>query len=991
MIPFLTRLFAQAIAVKDDPHLQDGVHFFAHPTLDGLPITPLAVSRVHLGPGARNMPLRTDVVWRDEDGRSYTPPFTVSPGRPVTAHLPAGKHCVWARVYGEPRVVRTLTMLFRAVGLASTGDEDAPVAIRSEAPYDVAASHLVKVRVEGTGTVHGIEWLDEQDVIDRTKPTNWRVLSLPISRALNYQDAGTVDRVAESDARVAAGAPKAFGLHERPDPDTPEAAVPIAQTQRQILEKYRVNERFKPFRPALQQMLDSPDPARHTLVTEGVVGTDSEGHPITSRMELSTLAMILGSLIDPGIARKLGFADLDATQPGEDGEVVAYIITARFAGRPVKASTGEGSLADGLLATEGPVDVSVVAAATLGAPPDRPERVSIGPVDPGRWTPDPEENEEPGAVRRTIQIPVGGMGRATALAVAREQGAHWRTLSTRIGVLTPPRYAPVLPTVAVSGRGVRLGADPVVIDTGAPPAGYRLRVAQVDLFGRFGRWVHRDVPPKPRPLPPLAALEADYLHADPDSGEVSGEVRVRVPLPEALQAGAWPVVNVHLEFEHRTGSWEAMGVDPLPASGPAVRFVFDGPPLERAETRSARVRARFEDAAGQLGPVATWTPLALFDARPPPAPEIDPTLTYGSRPDALGLSRLSLSWEGRPGAWGYRVLFADETRLVARTAGLEVEGPDAARAEQIQAHEARFPRKLFTLLTGEALPRTARMRFEHQVSGALGTVCFFKVLEVTPGGVETPWREARLVARGVPNAPRPTVPLLELAAPPSVEEPVTLRVRMPRGGPHPVGFRLRRSRRESEDPQRMPIAVSGAVPPRPDPDTPSTFEIVDPGGSEDTDAQLLPWHRYTWLVEVRAPSYPTETMDLGGEHGPLPGDWSPPSAPVTAIVVGPVPEVGAVDLTATRTPVGVWIRWTHPDTLAGGELGSYQFDVLRSAPGEAPKLVGVITPFVDGSRQRDLTQVFEVLDPDPPRQAFYRVILRDPLGRRGPVATTETV
>src|SRR5690606_24183095 len=84
-------LSAQAIDGTGSPHLQPGVHYriSTHPCL-GLPLFPLAVYRLNLGPSGKAVSqsfMRTDVRWIDSHGAVLTPPFALTPDNPVRGYL----------------------------------------------------------------------------------------------------------------------------------------------------------------------------------------------------------------------------------------------------------------------------------------------------------------------------------------------------------------------------------------------------------------------------------------------------------------------------------------------------------------------------------------------------------------------------------------------------------------------------------------------------------------------------------------------------------------------------------------------------------------------------------------------------------------------------------------------------------------------------------------------------------------------------------------
>ena len=153
-----------------------------HPLL-GLPVGPSGHWEDHppqLGKGHT----RTDITWIDSHGTILTPPFTVTPVNPVTGHLPLGQTCCWAaldgRAAGSPL---HLPAPFWVEGVVPTLLGDAPVAVRSQPPYHVYASHIERVVVRGSGTVTEISWLPAS-AVDAFEP--FRTAPLPTAPGARY-------------------------------------------------------------------------------------------------------------------------------------------------------------------------------------------------------------------------------------------------------------------------------------------------------------------------------------------------------------------------------------------------------------------------------------------------------------------------------------------------------------------------------------------------------------------------------------------------------------------------------------------------------------------------------------------------------------------------------------------------------------------------------------------------------------------------------------
>ena len=254
----------QAVDGVGDAHVAAGVHYrvLTNPLI-GLPVVPLVIGKITLGELAKGH-TRRDVTWVDSHGTTLTAPFTVAPDNPVTGYLPLGQTCCWAELEGRAaggfrpplsdvptrmasrvateagagdvgrvvlrRVERPGASIlwpasvapFSLEGVVATPLGDAPVAVRSSAPYHVYASHIERVVVRGSGTVTGFSWLPASavDVFER-----FRTAPLPTGSGARY--AGPADGKDEGFKRVERGAPQRFGMHESPLAAAPVGCDPV--------------------------------------------------------------------------------------------------------------------------------------------------------------------------------------------------------------------------------------------------------------------------------------------------------------------------------------------------------------------------------------------------------------------------------------------------------------------------------------------------------------------------------------------------------------------------------------------------------------------------------------------------------------------------------------------------------------------------------------------------------------------------------------------
>lgn len=1057
----------QAVDGVGDAHLAAGVHYrvLTHPLL-GLPVVPLVIGRITLGQWAKGF-TRRDVLWVDSRNAVLTAPFTVTPDNPVVGFLPAGQTCCWAALEaspardgrpplpGRPPVVGTLERRggpsvrvvvspsfprptapvdfgvvrpgrpgrqasLRFEGVVTTPFGDAPVAVRSSAPYHVYASHLERLVVRGSGWVTGLSWLPAAAVERFEK---FRTAPLPTSSGVRY--AGPADGKDQSFERVERGAPQRFGMHESPLAGSPTACSPVGAGD----EIDRVSALTVEPATSLDRLVNDPSaPQRLLTSTENVVDQNGNSLGTSDRFVLMDL---LQGVVDPGIARWLGFLDVDEEVPAEQ-VVVAYVVDALFAPdwRQIQEELLDGTFAAGSLTDDGAAAVRrlaqlapelerlvdevggmdgpflhqrAVLAATANAPLDPPSAPLLGTPESGDWMPAPA----PTAVREiTMDLENLVPGAGTASAIAQPAGGTpvERNTKDTLGrrLLLTPRAAPGAAT-ATSG---------VLVDRLADERAGSWQIAQTDWFGRWSTRSMRNfgAAARPRPPRPTFTLTTRPPAVTTSTGPLAGVVRIEVSVPPVAGLPSGGRLLDHLELTVTADGGPTVSAHPLPVpSAPPEVLVIEVPGPELLPTASGTVIVTgiWRDTANVASDGSEPKSATLHDPRPPSPVVIPPTLTYTARPDATGRARVSLRWNPTTGQASYRVFVADETTLRAKledvAGGTLSEGdagqaPSTAQAQSLlstldaaidtpargavwDASRQLLPRRWWLQLTAEPLPRPASgpATFTHDVSGSLSVLVLYRVVAVSAASVESDFRSCPLLPRAVPNQLTPPVPTLQVlpVLGPAGELQAQLTVTVPPGPTPAVQYRLRRASAAS-DPALMQLVGGGPVPPRPAGDAaPQVFTVLDTGSSPSGPRTSLPaWQQYTWRIEVQGPPAP------GG--GPV-GEWSTPSAPVSSSILPPDPPAPVADVAITRDAAGVHVRFTHPEPLAGGatvgyvvavyrQLAGSQLRLLTSLPGQAPPPEG---------RGADVTGFFDVVDNDVEALpgTLYRVVVSDPIGR----------
>lgn len=969
-------------------------------------------------------------------------PARPSPAQPSPARVRPVQVLATARPDLELADVRDLpsrivSAPFWVEGVVATVYGDAPVAVRSSAPYHVYASHLERIVVHGSGTVTGLSWLPASAV---TKAEPFRLAPLPTTSGPRYS--GPPDGRDQGFDRVKRGAPQRFGMHESPQATSTTACGTVGAAE----EVDRIEKATIEAADTLDELIqDTSAPQRLITRTENVV--DENGNPLDGTTERFILMDLLMGAVDPGVARWLGFLDVDE-ELADPGVVVAYVVNALFApdwkairkqrldltvapdAYLVDAEAAATALAD-LAKTDpeveryigavkemgsGPfVAQRIVLAATVNVPLDRPRAPGLVTPLTGDWLP----ALAPIAVREltvTMESLRPGAGLGSAIGQPTGAAAAARNPLDTIGrrVLLTPRPAANAVT-ATSG---------LLADRGVDEFDGTWQVAQMDWFGRWSPWATQTFGPQTRPKPPRPVFTltttSPAIPTPTPTGPLAGVVRVEVSVPpvEGLPAGGRLLQHLALTVSYNGGA-PSTAVYPIatPASPPeSLVVLLTGPDLLPTESGTATFTGVWVDSANVDSDASEPKTATLHDPRPPASVVMPPTLTYTARPDVTGRARASLQWTPGAGQASYRIFFADETTLRAKlkdvVGGVNAVGdagqaPNSGQAQALldaldaaadapargavwDANRALLPRRWWLQLTHDPVPRpsSGSVTFTHDVSGSLAVLVLYRVVAVSASSVESDFRTSPLLPRGVPNLLVPPMPSLTVlpVETSSGHLQAQLRVAVPNGPTPAVRYRLRRATAASEPMLMQVVAEADLGTPRSDsPATENWYDVIDTGSSPSGNrSSLSSWVRYLWRVEVQGTPAP------GG--GP-PSEWSTPSAPTTTVVMPPDPPVAVTGMVLTRSGNEVHIGFRHPDPLAGGASTGYTIDVYRqlpgatlrhlvSIPGQLPAPVG---------RGDDVNAAFDIVDDDVAAVAgtVYKVVVTDPIGRSSPATAPQ--
>ena len=699
-------LGALALHAEDDPHLVDGVHYrlFSDPRL-GLPMRPVHVWRTNLGPHAQRAtgwlpdfpPLRHEVTWTDARGQTVVAPFTVTPDNPVTGLLPTNalSRAIWLRVETAPDAD------VRADIFRSTARGPRLLGARDTEPLSLGGSAIDGVIISGSGLVRDLTWLDVWRLALTWDELN--VMALPRDKRPRYTDPRNVDNLVQASNRVRRGAPPHVGLH-----DEPTAADAFSTSASDADDEAAKLAALAPtVSDALDALLDDLSAPQHRLTrVEELTEGDSTVAPEATYLPID---LVHTAMLEPTLARWLGFMDVDDFQPNPD-DVVVYQLWSWWAIDRTALSPAEivsflpaviGLVTDvnddndptGPTFDESPDSLPIFqlwlpAVAVGHAPPLRPEAPVVGaelaPTFPatsdglGPWLP-----AVPPAARRQATVPVSGLVPAAGLAFATQQASRITGVNERVPVRRSAfddRALRLVPAVPAQSPQPDVGR---LMHRDVPADGFTARVAQCDVFGRWSEWSERVLAPKLRPAPPEPVFDVWYTIADPDTGTLtplwgSLEARVQVPPVESLAPASHPLDRIRLTGTVGVATFtvEADVADAqddelvVEIPRPAASLLPLGAVVEAVTT------ARWIDTAGVESVESTPRVTACADARGPLTLPEPPLLEWTARPDATGRARVKLTWAPTGAQRRFRVYACDEQRILHQATALA--GGDAS-------------------------------------------------------------------------------------------------------------------------------------------------------------------------------------------------------------------------------------------------------------------------------------------------------------------------
>ncbi len=1032
-------LGAHAIDVVSDSHLSPGVHVRVtpHPRF-GLPLAPLLVYRINLGPNAKSFQgVRSDVLWRDSRGNELTAPFYVTEDNPVTGYLPVGSgiRCSWINVLGKQGQQPLHVSAWRA-----TARGKHVVGTRSDVPYSIGASDIHGVVVSGTGTVSGLIWIDWA-MFSFDDLSLWRIWTLPVKAAARYSGVGGADTLARQ--AVERGAPARLGLHDAPKMSGPSACPTVTVDDELARLNVLAGETMNMLHPLLEDVSQRPI----ELKQKRAVGLSAD-ETRTIYADYPLLATLFMASGDPMIARWLGLLDRDESPPGGHGDVIVYLIrgfwgvdTTKMLPDDIAHAISLGELGQAIVTNETPeepglpfemprtsvdgfdvYDLFTAAIVQRGAPLDQPERPAVNfaddrPTRPGYVPPEARWNPDylPPEARRELHLSLTNLAPMAGVAAAREVAGDVTGLNRMFAVNGPnanQRAHDLVPTLPADAG---VPSEGRLYDREAPPEAMSIRVGQHDWFGRWSEWTMLAVTAADRRVPPAPVLRVDYTMASvPDpvpDGPLWGTLtaRVRVPKPDVLPVSSYLLSELHLN-----GTIDDVGLTIPPTSLPSDpdawpdELVVDIPPpsghLARHGSAVVRLHATWVDTAGQTSTASEVVETTCIDKRPPAPAVVDPTLRYTARPDATGRAWATVEWTAGSGQHAFRVYYCDETRLLNRLRGIasDLELPletrtlaqetiDAwtAAGSDVEARAAAltfgnrpsvYERGAFQQLTKQPLlAGEGTVQFRHDLSGSLRVLGLYRILSVSEQRVESPFAAAPVVPFAVPNTGGPTKPLLERIHagpddPPLDAGVVRLKVRVLRGTQPVVAYRLRRSGVTSGDARKMPIAREDSISLVDDGESPLFFTIDDDGAYLHD-----PSFRLRSFVRY---SWCVEVQAPAPAGSGIQGQWSRASEPVTAMLIPEAPTTPQ-SVGASIVDGNAVVEWEYSGATDGGTLGRYRFDIYgRTGMGPERRLASVLATRGQSDYSCSL--------PEPPAPTSYRVVALDPSGRMGPPSAPAT-
>ena len=324
---------------------------------------------------------------------------------------------------------------------------------------------------------------------------------------------------------------------------------------------------------ALDALLDDLSAPQHRLTrVEELTEGDSTVSPEATYLPID---LVHTAMLEPTLARWLGFMDVDDFQPSPD-DVVVYQLWSWWAIDPAALSPAEivsflpaviGLVTDenddnepaGPTFDESPDDLPIFqlwlpAVAVGHAPPLRPEAPVVGaelaPTIPATadglepWLP-----AVPPAARRQATVPLSGLVPAAGSAFATQQANRITGVNERVPVRRSAfddRALRLVPAVPAKSPQPDVGR---LMHRDVPAVGSPRALRSVTSSVAGATWSERVLAPKLRPAPPEPVFDVWYTIADPDTSTLtplwgSLEARVQVPPVESLAPASRPLDRI---------------------------------------------------------------------------------------------------------------------------------------------------------------------------------------------------------------------------------------------------------------------------------------------------------------------------------------------------------------------------------------------------------------------------------------------------------------